>query len=517
MRRPVASAPCCSGCSPVTPPPTRLTDEVLADIQGFIVSGYGHLSHAAYLFVQCRDGEQGRRWLGSLAPTITSARPWPIGPGGTKVKPAVALNIAFTADGLTALGLPERALCTFPPEFQEGMAHQDRSAILGDTEESDPAGWELGGSGQPPIHAVIVAHARSDAELDAACRTQRKLLEDAGGGVIEIADSVQRGYRPEGEREPFGFHDGIAQPVIAGIGGGGVPTGEFILGYRNHYQIIPPTPVVPAEMDAAAVLPSLANPYHTSQLCDLGINGSYVVYRKLRQDVAGFWQFMKREAVRASGKEDPVHMVWLASRLVGRWPGGAPLALAPDADTPGAAGQNDFTYRNDVDGLACPIGAHIRRANPRDVIKPYPAAQSLSMSEAHRLLRRARAFGPRLFDPRVLREPASLGKALLDLTDDGNPRGIHFFCVNASIRSQFEFVQQNWCNNPRFGGLNDNKDPIIGDNGRTDQPSSHMTIPQRPLGARTAALPRFVTVRGGAYLFMPSMTAVRFLATFRSD
>src|SRR5580700_6145996 len=104
MRRPVASAPCCSSCSPVTQPSTRLTDEVLADIQGFIVSGYGHLSHAAYFFVQCRDAEGARRWLGTVAPTITSARPWPLGPGGKKVKPSVALNIAFTADGLTALG-----------------------------------------------------------------------------------------------------------------------------------------------------------------------------------------------------------------------------------------------------------------------------------------------------------------------------------------------------------------------------------------------------------------------------
>ena len=96
--------------------------------------------------------------------------------------------------------------------------------------------------------------------------------------------------------------------------------------------------------------------------------------------------------------------------------------------------------------------------------------------------------------------------------DDGVARGIHFFCVNASIKSQFEFVQQTWCNNPRFGGLNDNKDPIIGDNGCPSQPPTYMTIPRQPSGYRTGALPRFVTVRGGAYLFMPSLTALRFLA-----
>jgi hypothetical protein len=169
--------------------------------------------------------------------------------------------------------------------------------------------------------------------------------------------------------------------------------------------------------------------------------------------------------------------------------------------------------------LSCPLGAHIRRTNPRDVIRPYAAAQSLSMSEAHRLLRRARAFGPALFDPAGLSDLTNLAglKPLLGVADDGIARGIHFFCVNANIRNQFEFVQQTWCNNPRFAGLNDNKDPILGDNARADQTSSHMTIPRRPFRVRTAALPRFVKVRAGAYLFMPSLTALRFLAAFRGN
>lgn len=499
----------------MTPQSARLTDDVLADIQGFIVSGYGHLSHAAYLFIQCQDSGQAQRWLGRLAPAITTARPWPTAPNGEKMKPSVTLNIAFTVDGLAAIGVPPQVLCTFPREFQEGIASPDRSRVLGDTEESDPVEWELGGTGKPPIHAVLVVHAASEVGLEAACRVQRTLLNDAAGGVVELRGSMQSGHRPDGDREPFGFHDGMAQPSIAGLTGDGVPTGEFILGYQNHFQIIPPTPVVPAELDRGAVLSPLANPYHASQqLRDLGLNGSYVVYRKLQQDIAGFWQFMKREAVRTTGAEDTGHMIWLASRCVGRWPSGAPLVLAPDTDDLRAGDRDDFLYGDDADGLACPLGAHIRRTNPRDVIKPYATAQSLSMSEAHRLLRRARAFGPALFDAAVLTDPGKLAgrRVLLELADDGNARGTHFFCVNANIRRQFEFVQQTWCNNPRFGSLNDNKDPISGDNARTDQPSSHMTIPRRPFRVRTAALPRFVKVRAGAYLFMPSLAALRFLA-----
>jgi len=498
----------------------RLPDDVLADIQGFISSGYGHLSSAAYLFVQFRDALQAQRWLATLFPAITSARPWPVTPSGEKLKPAVAVNIAFTAEGLAAIGLPRRVLCTFSVEFQEGIARADRSRILGDTEESDPAGWELGGPATPSIHAMVAIHALSDADLDSACRAERQRLADTAGGVVELSDGTQSGRRPDGQCEPFGFHDGIAQPPIAGINGEGVPTGEFVLGYQNHYGIVPPTPVVPADLDGGSVLPSLANPYHVSEpLRDLGINGSYLVYRKLQQDVAGFWQFMKRETVRMIGAEDTAHMVWLASRFVGRWPSGAPLVLAPRADNPALGERNDFVYGGDLDGLACPLGAHIRRTNPRDVLKPYTTTQSLSMTEAHRLLRRARVFGPMLLDPAVVADPTSAiaRKTLLELADDGHARGIHFFSVNASIRSQFEFVQQTWCNNPRFGGLNDNKDPICGDNNRTAQPPSHMTIPQRPIRVRSAAVPRFVTVRGGAYLFMPSLTSLRFLAAFHGE
>ncbi len=488
----------------------RLSEEVLGDLQGLISSGYGHLPLAAYLFVRFHDAGAARAWIGKLAGTIASARTWPVDADGRTIKPRVAVNVAFTASGLQACGLPQAVLCTFPQEFLEGVAAPHRSRILGDTEESAPESWELGGPANPPLHALIVVHAAEDEALAAYCDIQRLLLEESAGGVAELSGSAQLGYRPAHDREPFGFRDGIAQPAIAGIDGSGVPTGEFVLGYEDHYGSIPPTPVVPAELDPAAILPLLANPHHAARaLRDLGKNGTFVVYRKLQQDVAGFWRFMQQEAIRLRGEADPAYMVWLASRFVGRWPSGAPLALSPDADDPRYADRDDFLYGDDPDGFACPLGAHVRRANPRDVIRPNGPRESLSMSEAHRLLRRGRLFGPPLVDPRVLASPA-----LRDLRDDARPRGIHFLCLNASIRSQFEFVQQTWCNNPHFSGLHDNKDPIVGDCSRPGQPASYMTIPGRPVGVRTSALPRFVTVRAGAYLFMPGLTALRFLASF---
>ena len=309
------------------PSTTRLPEDVLADVQGFITSGFGHLSHATYLFVEFHDTDAARRWLGMIVPAITTASPWPTLPTGEKLKPAVAVNIAVTADGLAALGVSSRILCTFPVEFQEGIAREYRSRILGDTEESDPARWEIGGTARRPVHAIVIIHAVSAAGLEAACDEQRALVGATGEGVTELVRSRQSGYRPAGDYEPFGFHDGVAQPSIAGVSGEGVPTGEFILGYLNHYGIVPPTPVVPAEFDAEGLLPLLDNPHHASaRLRDLGVNGSHVVYRKLQQAVAGFWQFLKREAVRAGGEEDPGRMVWLAARMVGRWPSGDPGA-----------------------------------------------------------------------------------------------------------------------------------------------------------------------------------------------
>ena len=164
---------------------TRLPDDTLADIQGFITSGYGHLSYAAYLFVQFQEAGPARRWLGLIAPAITSAKAWPTTADGEKLKPTLACNIALTADGLAALRLPPRVLCTFSVEFQEGMTRERRSRILGDTEESDPGSWEFGGTTQSRIHAVVIVHAISAAALERACEAQRALLAETAGGVAD--------------------------------------------------------------------------------------------------------------------------------------------------------------------------------------------------------------------------------------------------------------------------------------------------------------------------------------------
>ena len=435
-------------------------------------------------------------------------------PDAPKIKPPRALSIAFTYDGLAALGLSEAGLRTFPQEFRAGVASAARSRILGDTGDSAPEHWELGGPNNPAIHAMLILSAETRADLDAWIAELRNEFRESRGGVVEREELAQYGGRLPTDSEHFGFFDGIAQPQFVGIKGEGLYSGEFILGYENEYGFYPVTPVVPAADDPHGVLPASANPYHQAEgLRDLGFNGSYVVYRKLEQDVAGFWRTLRGETARLLGKPDPALMVWLAAKMVGRWPSGAPLVLSPDADQPELR-TDDFRYaETDPDGSKCPFGAHIRRTNPRDQIGSSPPEQSFHMSERHRIIRRGKSYGPPLFDHALLTQadaPAALA-ALLDVEDDGHARGLHFLCVNANIKSQFEFIQQTWANNPGFSGLSDNRDPITGDADPVSAPSV-MLIPFRGHLLRTASLPRFVTVRGGVYLFMPGLTTLRYLA-----
>jgi Dyp-type peroxidase family len=226
---------------------------------------------------------------------------------------------------------------------------------------------------------------------------------------------------------------------------------------------------------------------------DLGRNGSYLVFRQLSQDVARFWNFVDTVA-RANGAGDPDARVRLAAKMVGRWPSGAPLVKSPDRDDPSLKRDNNFSYAaSDPHGFACPIGAHIRRCNPRDSLGDDPD-MARAAANRHRLLRRGRLYGDRIADP---------------LVDDGQERGLHFICLNADIERQFEFVQQTWINNPMFGGVNGEVDPLMG----TQDGRGTYTIPEDPLRTRIHGVPRFVHVKGGAYFFLPGMAALRYVCS----
>lgn len=426
-------------------------------IQGLIARGYANLPVASYVLLGVDDGPRARQWLTNLSADVTPAAARPTD---------VAVNVAITMTGLRALGVPDPELATFSHPFRTGMTTPHRRAVLGDVDAAAPDRWLWGGPSTRAIDLLVMVFARDVNTLNARRKALRTSLQPGGVSEILSLDSVH----DLGGREHFGFTDGISQPTIEGLSSrtdtppNTIRAGEFILGYPNEYDQFIDAP-------------------------DWARNGTYLVFRHLNQDVRAFWQFLQSISQSAEERD------WLAAKLVGRWPSGAPVTLTPDTDDPLLSAANDFTYHfNDADGLRCPVGAHIRRAHPRDSLDPAPGtARSVALDKRHRLLRRGREYGPPVRDPyapRALDEP---------------DRGLYFICLGASISRQFEFVQRTWLNNPHFASLYDDPDPLVGP--RSSDGAS-FTIPGEPVRRRLHGLPRVVTPRGGAYFFLPSRAAL---------
>ena len=440
-----------------------------AEVQGLLVRGYGRLPHACYLLLAVTDAASTRTLLSGWADEV--------GTGGPDDAPT-ALNIAFTAPGLVAIGLPPEVVTGgFAAPFTEGMVDEHRSRILGDVGAADPRHWAWGGPGTPPVHLLLLVYAAT-AELLA---DRVSALRARWASALELVAELPTD--PLGATEAFGFVDGLSQPRLAGFSdtGDGLPTGEFVLGHRNAYGQVTDRPLLAADTDPAGLLPRDAD-----GAADLGRGGSYLVLRQLRQDVDTFQEFLRERTRTPDGAEDPEAQTRLAARMVGRWPSGAPLVLAPDRDDPALA-TADFGYHAaDPDGLRCPLGAHIRRANPRDSLEPRPGSdESRALTDRHRLLRRGRGY------------------------TRGDERGLHFVCLVANITRQFEFVQHTWVGNPVFNGLQDQADPLVA--ARTSG-STHFVEQARPVRRRHRDLPEFVRVRGGGYFFLPAPSALRYLA-----
>lgn len=461
------------------------------DVQGLIRSGYPELPHARYYLVALPDDAQrARDWLADLlGEGIQAANEQP---------KTQAVNVAFTHAGLGALGLDRGARDTFPPEFQEGAAAARRCAELGDAGSSRTQCWSWGRPEQP-LHAVLLLYAADAAALEALATGHENGARRHAARLTRLDTlPLLPGSIRQGLREHFGFSDGLSQPAVEGWDHGGsasnvVRAGEFVLGYENEYCRKPDSPQLSF---TSTVLRGK----------DFGRNGSFLVLRQLEQDVAGFWRFALGAA-----QGNPERALHFAARLVGRWPDGAPLATHPGPDDPGPLARGttrNFSYWRDGDGLRCPLGAHVRRANPRDrLAELMGASTSRAIVNHHRLLRRGRPYGPRLAGSGTARELlAYCATGRVPTTHER--RGLHFLCVNASLTRQFEFVQRNWLNGPDF--VPGEQDPLLGD--RVQCPAV-FTLPDRPFRRQVRGLGRFVHVRGSGYFFLPSLRALRFLVS----
>lgn len=454
------------------------------EIQGLVFSGYPKNDAGAYLFLRVVDAARARAWLRSLLPEVSF---------GERASYGSTVNIALSAPGLAALGLEEQSLGTFPLEFRQGLREPDDAArprILGDVGDSAPSRWLWGGPNQPHVHVMLMLFGTEPSFAAELARHRRGFA-----GALTELHSRSTISLPE-RREHFGFADGISQARIEGQAARGeghdvLKAGELILGYENEFAQLPGSPSVAADPNARKHLA----PGEKSERADLGRNGTFMVVRQLEQDVAAFWSSMAEHSKTPEGQVDSEQAVWLASKCVGRWPNGAPLARSPERDDPRWSNDNAFDYRDDREGFKCPIGAHVRKANPRDSLEPG-REESLKATRRRRILRRGRAYG----------EPL----ARFETEPERKERGLFFICLNTNIRRQFEFIQQSWLNNEKFGRLYEDQDPIVGD--QAVGAGATFTIPVRPLRRRLVGLERFVQVRGGEYFFLPSRSALAFLS-----
>lgn len=271
------------------------------------------------------------------------------------------------------------------------------------------------------------------------------------------------------------------------------------MGYRNEYEVFPDTPVIASPQGDMNLLPGDAG---GTGLKDLGRNGTYLVFRQIKEDVEAFWTFMNEKTKRSDGEFDYEESIKLASKMIGRWPSGAPLVKFPDKDPGVLSDDNDYDYSSvDPQGLKCPFGAHIRRTNPRDSFEDNGPKESLRLSRRHRIMRRGKLYGdPHAGSPTNLKPNGEVG--------------LLFMCFNADISRQYEFVQYTWANYPKFRELYNDPDPIIGVKEEVSKDmEQNFTIQATPVSKCITGLQRFTQTKGGAYFFFPSVTSIRYLTT----
>ncbi len=482
----------------------------LNDIQGIVIKGYGAMPHATYLLLHFDALDQTRKWLLELSTQITDA--------ATSTKDIDrALNISFTNSGMRGLGLDTDVMNTFSREFDEGMVTDHRQRILGDFGESDPQNWEWGASeDKNSVQACLMVFAKTKEILEQELNVQKNQLSKYGINAIK---ELTTHWLPE-NKEHFGFRDGIANPVMKNSDRNEekehpanlINPGEFVFGYKNEYDKYPISPHVSPESDKNNLLPT--HPEHSNRK-DLGYNGSMMVFRQMEQDVTGFWKFIheKVEEQNQGGANTTIER--MSAKMVGRWQDGSPLAKCPIAPDEKYAGFDNFGYaQKDFDGFNCPIGAHIRRTNPRDNFlrnstnsREKDMEKSQKFMKRFRILRRGRTYGPPV--------SSKMNPHEIVLTKPDNvERGIHFICFNTNIGRQFELIQQTWVNNPKFAGLYEDPDPIIGyPEIMGEGATTTFTEQAKPLRRKVTGIPRFVQIKGGAYFFMPGIKALKYLAS----
>ncbi|MGG3647131.1 Dyp-type peroxidase [Bacillus wiedmannii] len=514
------------------------TNEPILDIyniQGNILAGFNK-DFQNFLFVKIIQPEDTKVWVKSLVPQISSldevlrfnnlfksirSRQGGEDPQGLA---ATWVNIAFTFEGLRKL-IPEEAKSFTDEAFQNGMASRN----LGD--KLKPEQWVIGGPGKYPDFLLIVA-SDNESYLKERVKNLKKSIED-NAGLDLIHEEEGRVRHDQPGHEHFGFKDGISQPGIRGrisesfnefltprlidsadkraqlFSRPGEPLiwpGEFVFGYPSQGNM----------RSGDDINPLLKGPEMFKNVPEWARNGSYLVFRRLSQDVEAFHNILKEIK-----DETGLTCSFIGAKLFGRWPSGAPMMRSPENENEELGkdefASNHFSYNeleppikltkevgaqeiskstNDRLGEICPFSAHIRKVNPRDM--------GTDLGSAEETLRR-----------RILRRGIPYGKSYEESPEQ--ERGLLFVSYQTSIIRQFEFLQQSWANNKKNPPGSENviegsgEDPIIGQNPSGDRKRTF------ELDKKTLTLTQeFVTMTGGGYFFQPSIRAINDILTKRN-
>src|SRR5450755_1218333 len=476
----------------------------LADIQGFILRGY-RMPMVRHFLLTVGVPAAARKLLGRLVsdeesdvPQITTAEDWHVGfspgPGDNPAdpprhKPDYCLNLGITWPGLIALEIKDRVPTLAFKSFGAFIAGAaERAQLVGDTGASAPQNW-IDAFGKGSDHVLVTLHAISPeamtsysdrlSALFAEGDAFREIWRQDGMALMEMRD----GEPVSTFKVHFGYTDGISMTTIRGG--------------PERYPLDHQQPCEPWLF----VLRDEAENYFVPEPRELGLNGSFAVFKMIETDVVGFEKCLQSD-------KDAIDPELLAAKICGRWRNGIPLMLSPDTDRPQGGipteQLNNFEYVNadgsgDPKGLRCPVGAHMRRINPRG--QPVTGqGQPGGSNNTHRLIRRGMPYGP-VYDPS---QPY-----------DSIERGLLGYFINSSIENQYEFVLGHWVNDSEFAGAvrlhPKSKDPMIG----TQDPAESIFVIPQANGAppiRIMGLSSFTTTKAAAYCFLPSITAIKFIA-----
>ena len=491
----------------------------LHDIPAIVGTGLPELRRARYLLVEVAKGQAhvALAWLRHLLTLQlvhsldevrhgNAWRRWWRPRPGVQAAPALprlreAVTLAFSHAGLMELGVVEDAAFPFPSAFRAGMASTLRRQLLGDAQQ--PA-WQWGDvseQGKPIVHILVAHYWREDVNpsphLDPAALPAGLQAIQLSSCPSYIEAPAQAGAGPA-LYEPFGFRDGIGQPVLAGLSLSGferrarteagksfndrvIYPGEFVLGQVNEYR-------------ERAYCPNVKGwPRPSSPDSGFGRNGSYLAVRQIEQDVPVFVAFAGAHPALNRG-----------AALVGRRASGR--SLLGVAQPPQEI--DAFRYlETDANGFECPRGAHARRAHPRDALA-QDVEDGIARSKFHRLMRRGRVYAAACPEGGAINVCSGHPNGRAGRIPCG--RGLMFVALNADLERQFEFVQRSWIAGSRFGDMSGEQDPLLGSDA-----NRAFTVQGCPVGMRIAPLPRFTTVRGGGYFFAPSLSALQELAAGR--